>query len=170
VRITDSGVTWHEIHNLDHPTETRTGQQVCLTEEPAVYKTVTRRVVKTPATSETIVIPATTDTVQIQKLVSEASETRIEIPATYKSVDHQEIVSEGFMQWRSILCETNTTPGRITSIQQALEDKGYNPGAIDGVIGAQTIEAMNEFQQAENLPIDKYLNVETIKALGVSVR
>ncbi len=170
VKTSDHDVVWHEIHNLDHPAATRTGQQVCLTEEPAVYKTVSRRVVKTPASSETVVIPAQTETVKVQKLVSEASENRIEIPATYKTVAHQELVSDGFMQWRSILCETNTTPGRITRIQQALADKGYSPGPIDGVVGAQTILAMNEFQKAENLPVDKYLNVETVKALGVTVR
>jgi len=166
----DAGVVWHEVHNTDHPTSTRTGQKICLVEKPAVYKTVTKRVVKIPASSHVVAIPAQSKTVKVKKLVSEASENRIVIPATYKQVAHQELVSDGYMQWRSILCETNTTSGRITQIQRALKGEGFNPGPIDGVIGSQTIKAVNAFQRKEGLPVDKYLNVETIKALGVSVK
>ena len=170
VKASEASVTWHEIHNKEHPTTTRTGQQVCLTEAPAVYKTVTKRVVKTPASSRSIVIPAVSKTVKVQRLASPASERRIAIPATYKNVSRQELVKDGYMQWRSILCETNTTPARISQIQRALKTAGHNPGPIDGVVGASTIRAVNAFQKSKGLPVDKYLNVETIKALGVSPR
>ncbi len=166
----DASVVWHEVHKHGEPTSTRTGQKICLVEKPAVYKTVTKRVVKTPASSHTVVIPAKYKTVKVKKLVSAASEKRVVIPATYKQVAHQELVSDGYMQWRSILCKTNTTPGRITKIQQALKGEGFNPGPIDGVIGSQTIKAINAFQKKKGLPVDKYLNVETVKALGVSVK
>ena len=166
----DSYIVWHEIHNMDESSSTRTGQQICMLEKPAVYKTVTKRVVKTPASSHEVAIPAQYKTVKVQKLVSSASDKRIVIPATYKQVAHQELVSDGFMQWRSILCKTNTTPGRISKIQQALKGEGFNPGPIDGVIGSETIKAINAFQRKEGLPVDKYLNVKTIKALGVSVK
>ena len=169
-KASDADVTWHEIHNHDHPTSTRTGQKICLAEEKAIYKTVTKRVVTTPASSYTVDIPAQSKMMKVQKLVTEASEERTVIPATYKEVETQELVSDGYMQWRSILCDTNTTPHRITQIQQALVTKGYNPGPIDGVIGWQTMQAINEFQAQEGLPVDKYLNVETIRALGVSVK
>lgn len=170
VQNSDETVVWHEVHNMDHPASTRTGNKICLVEEKAKYKTVTRRVVKTPASSKTISIPAKYKTVKVKKLVSAASEKRIAIPAKYKTVQRQELVSDGFMQWRSILCETNMTRARISSIQSALKAKGYNPGPVDGVIGAQTIEAVNQFQRKQGLPVDKYLNIETVKALGVSTR
>lgn len=170
VKASDAGVVWHEIHNTDHPTSSRTGQQVCLTEAPAVYKTVSKRVVKTAASSHEVSIPAVSKTVKVQRLVTPASERSIEIPATYKTVSRQELVKDGYMQWRSILCETNTTRSRISQIQRALKAQGYNPGSIDGVIGSATMRAVNAFQKSEGLPVDKYLNVETIKALGVSVK
>jgi hypothetical protein len=169
-KVADATVTWHEIHNLEEPKETRTGQKVCLTKTPAAFKTVTRKVVVTPATTREVVIPAESKTVKVRKLQTAASEKRIAIPATYKTVSRQELVTEGFMQWRSILCETNTTPRRIAQIQSALKAKGYNPGPIDGDVGAETMQAVNAFQKANKLPVDKYLNVETIRALGVSVK
>lgn len=168
--VSDATVTWHEVHNKHHPRVTRTGQKVCLTKTPALFKTVTRKVVITPATTREEIIPAQSKTIKVRKLETAATEKRIAIPATYKSVSRKELVSEGFMQWRSILCETNTTPYRISQIQSALSDKGFNPGAIDGVVGMETMQAVNAFQQENKLPVDKYLNVETIKALGVSVK
>ncbi len=170
VKASEADVVWHEIHNTDHSSATRTGQQVCLTETPAVYKTVSKRVVKTPASSHEVVIPGTSKTVKVQRLATPASERRIVIPETYKTVSRQELVKDGYMQWRSILCETNTTRARISQIQRALKTAGYNPGPIDGVVGSATIRAVNAFQKSKGLPVDKYLNVETIKALGVSVK
>lgn len=168
--VSDATVTWHEVHNKQHPRVTRTGQKVCLTKMPALFKTVTRKVVTTPATTREEIIPAQSKTIKVRKLETAATEKRIAIPATYKSVSRKELVNEGFMQWRSILCETNTNPYRISQIQSALSDKGFNPGAIDGVVGAETMQAVNAFQRENKLPVDKYLNVETIKALGVSVK
>ena len=72
------------------------------------------------------------------------------------------------MDWREILCDTNMTRSRITQIQQALRKAGYNPGATDGVIGRDTMKAVNAFQRAKGLPVDRYLNIATVNALGVS--
>jgi len=75
------------------------------------------------------------------------------------------------MSWRSILCDTNMTTSRIADIQRALISAGYDIGStkVDGVIGSDTIRAVNAFQRDNNLPVDKYLNIETVEALGVSV-
>jgi len=149
--------------------KSRTGRQICLVNEPAVYRTTNKRVVLTPASTTKVAIPAVSESIKVKTLVSSASEKRTKIPAVYRTITRQELVEDGRMDWRSILCETNMTRSRIKDIQKALKAKGYNPGPIDGVIGSQTIVAMNKFQKANKLPIDKYLNVESIKALGVSV-
>lgn len=161
---------WHEVHNMEEPASTRTGAKICLTEQPAQYKTVTRKVVKTPATSRTIDIPAEYKTVKVRKLATEPQEVRTPVPAEYKTVTTKELEADGHMQWRSILCETNMTVSRISSIQQALQTAGYNPGRIDGVIGKDTMRAINAFQRDKSLPVDKYINLDTLKALGVSPR
>ena len=73
------------------------------------------------------------------------------------------------MEWRSILCETNMTRATIMDIQRALESKGYNPGRIDGVVGRETMSAVNDFQRDNQLPTDKYINIDTVKALNVQI-
>ncbi len=168
-----------------------TGEIMCLVEVPAVYKTVKKRVVKTPATTRTVdipavyktvkkkvvdkaattrqvTIPAKYKTIKVTKLVTPAQEKRIAIPAEYQTVTRTEKVKDGFMEWREILCETNMTRSKITAIQRALKTKGYNPGPIDGVIGWETMRAVKAFQKANNLPTDKYLNIQTVKALGIN--
>ena len=41
-------------------------------------------------------------------------------------------------------------------LQEALAARGYNPGAADGIIGANTRRAIRAFQQSLNLPADGY--------------
>ena len=74
------------------------------------------------------------------------------------------------MDWREILCDTNTTSERISEIQRAPRTAGFNPGSADGSIGPGTMRAVNAFQVSKGLPVDKYLNVDTVRALGVSVK
>lgn len=166
----DAGFVWHEISNKDHPTTTRTGNKVCLTETAPEYKTVTRTIVKSPAQTRSIEIPAKYKDVQVTKLVSAAQEDVTQIPAEYRNVERRELVKDGYMAWRSILCETNMTRSRITDIQRALKAADYDigPDGVDGVIGVDTIKAINAFQRANDLPVDRYINVKTLKALGVS--
>lgn len=168
----EAGFVWHPVDNTDHPASTRTGNQICLTETPPEYRTVESTVVRTPAQSRTIEIPAEYANVEVTKLVSPASENVEVIPATYRTLEKRELVKDGYMSWRSILCDTNMTTSRIADIQRALVSAGYDigSGGVDGVIGASTMSAVNAFQRDENLPVDKYLNIDTVKALGVSVQ
>lgn len=168
----DATFVWHEISNKDYPAETRTGNKICLTETQPQYNTISRQVVQSPAQTRSIEIPAVYDTVQVTKLVTPASEQVNVIPAEYKTVTRRELVRDGYMSWRSILCETNLTTTRISDIQRALINEGHDvgPNGADGVIGEGTIRAINSFQAANNLPVDRYINIETLKALGVSHR
>ncbi len=167
-KIADASFVWHEISDTSMSKESRTGAKICLVNEPAEYKQVSRQVVKQAASVQEIEVPAVYDSVKVKRLVSEASEQREVIPAEYKTVTNKKLVKDGHMQWRSILCETNITRDRVALIQQALVREGYNPGPVDGVIGSQTMQAVNEFQRAQGLPVDKYLNIATVEALGVS--
>ena len=167
-----AGFVWHPVDNTELPASTRTGNQICLTETPPEYRTVERTVVTTPAQSRSIEIPEEYAEVEVTKLVSAASENVEVIPATYRTLEKRELVRDGYMDWRSILCDTNMTKSRIGDIQRALISAGYDigPGGVDGVIGTSTITAVNAFQRDNNLPVDKYLNIETVRELGVSVQ
>ncbi len=54
----------------------------------------------------------------------------------------------------------------IRSIQKALKAKGFDPGAIDGKMGAGTAAALKAFQSSHGLPVGR-LTKDTFRALGL---
>ena len=170
---------------LDTPASTR---EVI---EPAEYRTVERQVIDTPASVRKVAIPAVTQVIARRVVDREAtvrdevipavyrtatrqvvdvtpSLREIKVPAQYEDLKYQVKVSDARLERRSVLCETNATPSKIMEIQRALVASGYSPGKIDGVIRGNTMSAVNAYQRAKGLPVDGYLNLETVKALGVS--
>lgn len=54
-------------------------------------------------------------------------------------------------------------------IEQALQDKGFEPGSVDGVIDTQTQSAISQFQRDNNLPATGTVDEQTAKQLGVEI-
>lgn len=134
----------------------------------AAYETVKRRVIDRPASFREEVIPAVTQMVSHQVVDQPASVREVLVPAQYETLSHSVKVAEGKTEQRAILCETNATPAKIAEIQRALKKAGFEPGPVDGHLRAQTMNAVNLYQQANQLPVDGFLNLDTVKALGVS--
>jgi hypothetical protein len=139
-------------------------------EIPAVTRSVAKTVMKTPPTTREIEIPAVMGSVPVTKEVEPARTVETEIPAQYQTVTSTKQVSEGRNEWRSILCETNATPGKIRELQTALQAKGHYRGPIDGIVASETMTGVNSFQRANNLPVDPYINMQTVTALGVAAK
>jgi peptidoglycan hydrolase-like protein with peptidoglycan-binding domain len=59
---------------------------------------------------------------------------------------------------------------QVKAAQQALKDKGHDPGMIDGRMGPKTQAAVKEFQKAEGLKETGRLDAETMTKLGVETR
>jgi uncharacterized protein (TIGR02594 family) len=57
----------------------------------------------------------------------------------------------------------------ITQIQQALRNKGFDPGAIDGIWGRNTIAAVRQFQMQQGLEVDGIVGPQTTAALFKNV-
>ncbi|OFZ73770.1 MAG: hypothetical protein A2W04_00655 [Betaproteobacteria bacterium RBG_16_64_9] len=55
----------------------------------------------------------------------------------------------------------------VREAQQALKDKGHDPGPIDGMWGPQTQQAVKEFQEKEKLQASGRLDQRTLSALGI---
>ncbi len=168
VQVSEDEFVWHEIHNKELDASSRTGSQICLQKRPAVYKTVTRRVVKTPAATKTVEIPAQYKVVKVRKLVSAPQEKRIEIPAKYTTITKRIKISDQRVEWRSVLCQTNMKPEIITRLQRALKAAGFDPGPIDGVVGAATLRAVGNYQREKGLPTGG-LTMDTLKSLGITI-
>lgn len=183
--------TWKKGTGPIQKLDTSTGEIMCLVEVPAEYRTVTTTVVTSPAqtvsevipakfktvsrtvldtaaTTREISIPAQYDTVKVRKLVNPASENRIAIPEEYTTISKRKLVSDSFLEWRPILCETNTTPGLISRLQRALNEEGYNAGSVDGVLGRETMSAVNKYQK-DNSMASGQLTLAVLEKLGVSL-
>ena len=166
-----------------------TGELLCRVEVPAQYDTVTRTRVATPERTETQiiparyetvtkevvaqqsqvveeVIPAVYDTVSVRKMVTPAREEVTVIPATYKTLEKRVVTGGGGLEWREVLCDTNTTPAKISEVQRALSAAGYQT-PVDGAFGPATLRSMEAFQRANGLPVG-YLTVSTVEKLGVA--
>lgn len=132
---------------------------------PAVIETVTREVVDTPAQVVEEVIPAVYETREYRRMVTPPREEVVTVPASFRTIEKRVVTGGGGLEWRAVLCDTNTTPAKIREIQQALTAAGYDTPA-DGVFGPQTLQSMEAFQRANDLPVG-YLTVSTVEALGV---
>jgi hypothetical protein len=68
---------------------------------------------------------------------------------------------------------TNKHPGSmagaetVRDAQEALRDKGFDVGPIDGIVGPRTQAALREFQQKEGLQASGRLDQQTLAALDV---
>jgi len=189
VLVRPAYTTWKKGHGPIQKVDNATGEIMCLVEVPAEYKTISKRVLVEPARTEKVKIPgqykevkkrvmveppkmvkkkipAEYKTIQVRKMVTPPQEKRIKIPAKYTTIAEREKVTDASLEWRPILCETNTTPQIIADLQRALDKKGYNPGPIDGVIGSETMAAVNAFQKDNKLASGQ-ITLETLKALGI---
>ena len=52
-----------------------------------------------------------------------------------------------------VLKKESTDPA-VKDLQEALKTLGFDPGPVDGVFGAQTENAVKQFQQAKEIPVD----------------
>ena len=56
---------------------------------------------------------------------------------------------------------------RTRAAQQALKDKGFDPGPIDGIDGPKTDAAVREYQKKNDLVVDGRLNDQVLDSLGL---
>ena len=133
---------------------------------PARFETVTRTVEVEPERVVEEVIPARYETVSRRVVVTPAREEQITVPPQTQQITRTVFDGASQFAWREVLCEINTTPEAIRTIQVALRDQGFDPGPIDGIFDSLTYEAMVRFQEANGLPTGD-LTRQFVETLGV---
>jgi len=166
IKVSDAKLSWEQEGTTGDGKPT--GKTLCLAEVPARYQTITKQVIKEKASVQKVAVPAEIKTMRMSKLVAPASEKRIPIPARHQIVPKRTKVSDARLEWRQVLCETNTTRELVMQIQSALEKAGFNPGPIDGALGNATMRAIDAYQRKHDLPHGG-LTLQTIEKLGIRV-
>ncbi len=192
VLVRPAYTTWKKGRGPIERIDEATGEIMCLVEVPAEYKSIKKTVLVAPERTVKTAIPAKYNTVKrrvmvkepqvrkvthaaefktvkVRKLVNEPKEIRIPVPAEYKTVERRELVTAAALNWREILCETNTTTNVVRKLQVALKERGFNPGPIDGVYGPLTQGAVTRYQRANNMATGG-LTIKTLESLGVDTR
>ncbi|MFG6568587.1 peptidoglycan-binding domain-containing protein [Sulfitobacter sp. 1A13679] len=116
------------------------------TVSPAVIETVTEQVEVTPA-----------------KMNPDGS---IAKPPVYKTETRQEIVRARVDNWFETPCPDVLTPEFNSSLQRALEARGFYAGPITGEMDAATRQAVRRYQARQG-PNSEVLSLNTARALGL---
>jgi localization factor PodJL len=56
------------------------------------------------------------------------------------------------------------------SVQSKLAQRGYYQGAIDGVIGSDSRQAIRAFQAAQGLPVTGAIDIKLLNALDIKYK
>ena len=77
-----------------------------------------------------------------------------------------EEVSAPFAQ--TAVLKQGASGGEVKELQRRLKNWGYYDGAVDGIYGRGTVEAVKKFQQKNGLTADGIAGIDTFKALGMN--
>ncbi len=167
VKVSDPIFTWTKVGSATPKGYKYTGHQICKLARPAAYKTLTKTVVDTPASTKVTEIPAQYTTIKVTTVVKPAEVKRVQIPAQYREVTKREMVSPSRVVWKRVVCKSSITSGTIIELQKALKAKGLYNGPIDGIVGSMTRAAVKEYQRANNLPVGG-ITYQVLKSLGIT--
>ncbi|MEP5631826.1 MAG: peptidoglycan-binding domain-containing protein [Tateyamaria sp.] len=116
------------------------------TSSPAIVETVTRKVLVQPA--------------QV------SSDGRVQAPPIYKEETKAEVITPRKNAWFEIPCAEQLTPDFVSSLQRALQARGYHRGKVTGEMDARTRDAVRRYQKDQGLK-QKVLTVAGARTLGL---
>jgi hypothetical protein len=111
-------------------------------------------------------IPAPPENIQVLKRPErQVAGTDVIIPAEYVTVSAFNDNADGFA-WLPSVCEEEVDHRLVMKVQEALIQKGYDIGAVDGIAGPATDAGLEYFKRDHALYGDGY-TYQTLRALGV---
>jgi hypothetical protein len=90
---------WKKGANPAQKLDGATGEIMCLIKVPAKYKTIRKKVVKTPATTKIVNIPAVSKTIKIKKLITAEMSKTVTIPEIKKTIEKKVLDTESQFSW-----------------------------------------------------------------------
>ena len=141
---------WKKGANPAQKLDGATGEIMCLVKVPAVYKTIKKKVVKTPATTKVIEIPAQSKTIKVKKLVTAAKVETITIPEVKKTIEKKVLDGKSEFSWTkvgdSVEKGLNYTGHKVCLLESAALNKKITKTVLDTPISTKEIEIEAKFK------------------------
>ncbi len=142
------------------------GGQANVTDIPEKFVTIQKKVLKREASVKEVNILPEYRTVRQLKIKTPARYEEVKVPPAYKEIKRIRIITEGgTIEPQEVVCEDDYG-SYVLPIQLKLQERGYQVGELDGVLGRKTKAALIQYQIDHNLPIGQ-LDFATIKKLGL---
>jgi Putative peptidoglycan binding domain len=163
-----AGKVWKKGRGAVERVDPDTGEIYCLVDQPAQYRTEQKQELVRPAGKRTDEVPAEYTTTTVRKMVKAPEPVRRQVPAEYAAIPKQTLAGTPSCEYVQVLCDVNATPAKISQIEQALQENGYDV-SVDGTIDETLTSALREFQSDEGLPETGLMTARTVEALGVGL-
>ncbi len=134
---------------------------------PAKYKEITRWVVDKPAEVIQIEVNDDLGSLPVEELVSTPKAEQVFIPAVKEDVGVVRYEGAPEVVVRQAVCDGDIDRELILSVQGYLQQAGFQPGRMDGLLGPRTIDALQQYQVQNGLASGA-LTFETLAAMGLS--
>jgi len=132
--------------------------------EPAIYREVSKWIVETPARTVAIDLPEKTRPFNVQAIEASERVDETQKPPTIVNINSVRYEGAPAPTWRQVPCAEDLTPELIKQLQTALNNAGFQVGAVDGKLGNNTLRAIHAYQNAHGLASGA-LTLETIHHL-----
>jgi len=99
ILIEKEKTVWKKGINPAQKLDGATGEIMCLVKVPAKYRTIKKKIVKTPARIKVIEIPAEVKTMKIKKLLTPAQTKVVEIPAVRRTIKKKVLDRKPTFSW-----------------------------------------------------------------------
>lgn len=134
--------------------------------EPAQYQYVVRRVVDKPARVVQVTLSPEMVDIPVEEVAVPSQTHQMEVPAQTKDLQVTSYEGEPRLVMRKALCDYEMTPPLIASLQEQLLQRGYHTGAVDGLLGKNTLEALSDYQVDHGLAVGA-MTYESLQHLGI---
>lgn len=164
-------------------------QSFCAVRIPAVYKSVTKRVLTqeetvvektTPAVYKNIVktvlvenghadpvqVAPLTASIPVTVVAREAEAIMVRVEPKVVPVPLTTYTTAPQLTWRRVVCEKEASPSLIRNLQAALLKEGFDAGPTDAKLGKKTMAAVESYQTQMGVA-SGILTYETLKLLGL---
>lgn len=134
--------------------------------EPAVYKEITRWVIETPARAVPVDIKPQMGSMRVKEITEPERIEEEQLPPEIRHFVATEYEGTPAIVFRRALCDPEVSPELIQSLQAALKQAGFDPGATDGKLGKRTFAALLDYQRQNGLAHGA-LTHESLEHLGL---